>query len=139
MIKFRNIVTKSFGHRVRSSSVQRDGPEGRQLHLPGQGPDQGPRLQVTVMWSRSRIHLCPCIRIQYTLPRSYRKYILQITQPSQYRYAKLQYRFVVTSGSPRSFGFIKPGDVYVYCRNDFILTLSSNVSCCVQGCGSENS
>ena len=28
--------------------------------------------------------------------------ILQITQPSQYRYAKLQYRFVVTSGSPSS-------------------------------------
>ena len=33
-------------------------------------------------------------------PRSYRKYILQITQPSQYRYAKLQYRFAITSGSP---------------------------------------
>ena len=33
-------------------------------------------------------------------PSSYRKYILKITQPSQYRYAKLQYRFVVTSGSP---------------------------------------
>ena len=32
-------------------------------------------------------------------PRSYRKHILQITQPSQYRYAKLQYRFAVTSGS----------------------------------------
>ena len=25
---------------------------------------------------------------------------MQITQPSQYRYAKLQYRFAVTSGSP---------------------------------------
>ena len=33
-------------------------------------------------------------------PRSYRKYILQISQPSQYRYAKLQYRFAVISGSP---------------------------------------
>ena len=33
-------------------------------------------------------------------PRSYRKYILQITQPSQYRYGNLQYRFAVTSGSP---------------------------------------
>ena len=33
-------------------------------------------------------------------PRSYRKYILQITQPSQYGYAKLQYRFAVTSLSP---------------------------------------
>ena len=32
--------------------------------------------------------------------KSYRKYILQITQPSQYRYAKLQYRFAVISGSP---------------------------------------
>ena len=29
-----------------------------------------------------------------------RKYILQITQYSQYRYAKLQYRFAVISGSP---------------------------------------
>ena len=33
-------------------------------------------------------------------PGSYRKYILQITQPSQYRYAKLRYRFAVTCGSP---------------------------------------
>ena len=33
-------------------------------------------------------------------PRSYRKYILQIPQPSQYGYAKSQYRFAVTSGSP---------------------------------------
>ena len=33
-------------------------------------------------------------------PRSYRKYILQITQPSQYRCAKLQYMFAVNSGSP---------------------------------------
>ena len=33
-------------------------------------------------------------------PRSYRKYILQTTQPSQYRYAKLKYIFAVTSGSP---------------------------------------
>ena len=33
-------------------------------------------------------------------PRSYRKYILQIMQPSQYENAKLQYRFAVTSGSP---------------------------------------
>ena len=31
---------------------------------------------------------------------SYRKCILQITHPSQYRYAKLQYRFAVISGSP---------------------------------------
>ena len=36
-------------------------------------------------------------------PRSYRKYLLQITQPSQYGYAKLQYRFAVTSGSPRKY------------------------------------
>ena len=33
-------------------------------------------------------------------PRWYRTYILQITQPSQSRYAKLPYRFPVTSGSP---------------------------------------
>ena len=40
-------------------------------------------------------------RISYTgWPRSYHKYILQITQPSQYRYAKLHYSFAVTSGSP---------------------------------------
>ena len=40
------------------------------------------------------------IKARYTgWPRSYRKYILQITQPSQYGYAKLQYRCAVTSGS----------------------------------------
>ena len=33
-------------------------------------------------------------------PRSYRNYILQITQPSKYSYARLQYIFAVTSGSP---------------------------------------
>ena len=32
--------------------------------------------------------------------QGYRKYILLITQPSQYRYAKLQYRYAVISGSP---------------------------------------
>ena len=30
----------------------------------------------------------------------YRKYILQITQPSQYRYMQLQYRFAVISEAP---------------------------------------
>ena len=41
------------------------------------------------------------IQTRYTgWPRSYRKYILQITPPSQYGYAKLQHRFAVTSGSP---------------------------------------
>ena len=35
-------------------------------------------------------------------PRSYRIYILQITQNSQYRYADLKYTFAVTSGSPSS-------------------------------------
>ena len=49
--------------------------------------------------------LCNCISaiihyIDTGWPRSYRKYILQITQPSKYRYAKLQCRFAVTSGSP---------------------------------------
>ena len=39
-------------------------------------------------------------------PRSYRKYILQITQTSQYGYAKLQYRFAVTSGSPSSLSIL---------------------------------
>ena len=33
-------------------------------------------------------------------PISYRKYILKITQPSQYEYTKLQYRFAVISGAP---------------------------------------
>ena len=35
-------------------------------------------------------------------PGSYRKYMLQITRPSSYGYAKLQYRFAVTTGSPSS-------------------------------------
>ena len=35
-------------------------------------------------------------------PRSYRKYILQITKTSLNRYEKLQYRFAVNSGSPSS-------------------------------------
>ena len=30
----------------------------------------------------------------------YRKYILEITQPSQYRYTQLQYRFAVISEAP---------------------------------------
>ena len=30
----------------------------------------------------------------------YRKYILQITQPSQYRYTQLQYTFAVISEAP---------------------------------------
>ena len=41
-------------------------------------------------------------RVYSGWPRSYCKYILRITQPSQYGYAKLQYRFAVTSGSPSS-------------------------------------
>ena len=44
-------------------------------------------------------------------PRSYRKHILQITQPSQNRYAKLQYRFAVTSGSPDMY--------YLFCIQTF--------------------
>ena len=40
-------------------------------------------------------------------PRSYRKYILQITQPSQYGYAKLQYRFAVTYWSTGSYILLK--------------------------------
>ena len=39
-------------------------------------------------------------------PISYRKYILQITQPSQYGYLKLQYRFAVTSVAPSSMSCI---------------------------------
>ena len=41
---------------------------------------------------------------------SYHKYILQITQPSQYRYAKSQYRFAVISGSPSMF-IASPGNI----------------------------
>ena len=33
-------------------------------------------------------------------PISYRKYILQITQPTKYKYTKLQNRFAVISGAP---------------------------------------
>ena len=43
-------------------------------------------------------------------PRSYSKYILQITQPSQYRYAKLQYIFAVTSVSPSMNDFLFKND-----------------------------
>ena len=47
------------------------------------------------------LHACtPLIDCDTGWPRSYRKYILQITQPSQYGYTKLQYRFAATSGSP---------------------------------------
>ena len=37
---------------------------------------------------------------------SYRKYILQIKQPSQYKYTKLQYSFAVISGAPSILAFI---------------------------------
>ena len=51
-------------------------------------------------------------------PRSYRKYILQITQHSQYGYAKLQYRFAVTSGSPSTYENEKVNNSYIlYCRS----------------------
>ena len=39
-------------------------------------------------------------------PKSYRKYILKITQPPQYGYAKSQYRFSVTSGSPSTISIV---------------------------------
>ena len=38
----------------------------------------------------------------YKLAIYYRKYILQITQPFQYRYTQLQYRFAVISKAPSS-------------------------------------
>ena len=37
----------------------------------------------------------------------YRKYILQITQPSQYRYTQLHYGFAVISEAPRTCTFIQ--------------------------------
>ena len=43
-------------------------------------------------------YLRPCEGTGWDI--SYRKYILRITQPCQYRYTKLQYRFAVTSWSP---------------------------------------
>ena len=72
-------------------------------------------------------------------PRSYRKYIRQITQPSQYRYAQLQYRFAVISGSPsRWFIWIFHVDLYtVYTYNIFYCMLVSiwiwiMISICMQ-------
>ena len=47
--------------------------------------------------------LLRCKQTHTGWPKSYRKYILQITQPSQYRYAKLQHKYAVTSGSPSIF------------------------------------
>ena len=44
-------------------------------------------------------------------PRSYRKYILQITQPSQNGCAKLQYIFAVNSGSPSMAGHLNTDGV----------------------------
>ena len=48
------------------------------------------------------LHACaPISQLPSTgWPISYRKYILQITQPSQCKVTKLQYRFVVISGAP---------------------------------------
>ena len=51
---------------------------------------------------------------------SYRKYILQIMQPSQYRYAKLQFRFAVTSLG-------HPVTVIVYGCPQFILMMTFKV------------
>ena len=57
----------------------------------------------------------------------YRKQILQITQPSQYRFAKLQCRYAVTSGSPSIFSYTaytyignpeaRPRILYTRCRH----------------------
>ena len=56
-----------------------------------------------IITSSPLLYNIPC---PYTgWPRSYRKYILQITPPSQYGYATLQYRFAVTSGSPSNMHF----------------------------------
>ena len=53
------------------------------------------------------ILLCHFFSGTYTgWPRSYRKYILQITQPSQSGYAKSQYRYAVVSWSPSIIEYI---------------------------------
>ena len=54
--------------------------------------------------------------------RNYRKYILQITQPSQYRFAKLKYRFAVTSGSPstsRQWDKIVYGNICIFLTGQY--------------------
>ena len=67
--------------------------------------------------------------VSYTgWPRIYCKYILQITQPFQYRYAKSQYRFAVISGSPSIF----PWDVQSgpnITANLYIICLSECETC----------
>ena len=40
-------------------------------------------------------------------PISYRKFILQITQSSQYKYTNLKYRFAVTFGAPSTMIFLE--------------------------------
>ena len=57
--------------------------QGCGCRLPGSGSDLREKKTDPTGWSIS-----------------YRKYILQITQPYLYRYAKLQYKFAVISGSP---------------------------------------
>ena len=56
--------------------------------------------QQICIYERLKVHYFPAGFVFTWAPRSYRKYILQVTQPSQYIYANLQYRFAVTSGSP---------------------------------------
>ena len=53
-------------------------------------------------------------------PRSYRRYLLQISQPSQYGYVKLQYRFAVNSGSPSMCNHGRPAYIFRFvdiCKN----------------------
>ena len=62
------------------------------------------RRNVTIKYRQMKTLIkCACFQkksLHTGWARRYRKYILQTTQPSQYGYVKLQYRFAVTSGTP---------------------------------------
>ena len=76
-------VSKKEKHIKRLSERERDKGSKIRTKWPKEGKKDGKKRYKCIRW-----------------PRSYRKYILQITQPFQSRYAKLQYRFAVTTGSP---------------------------------------
>ena len=57
----------------------------------------------------------PCINGHTERFMYYRKYILQITQPSQYRCTQLQYRFAVIFEAPSTLTPLRPHVVVVSC------------------------
>ena len=52
----------------------------------------------------------------------YRKYILEITQPSQYRYTQLQYRFAVISEAPQYNGHMTNNNT----TNNLVMALNKS-------------